>query len=670
MANEIQKLKQEVSLLSIASQTVKFERRGNEYWGCCPFHGENTPSFAIKLKEGGEVFFCQGCGKGGDIIGFIELRDSCSKKDAITTLKSYSCAPTDGSKGSIRPATFAQNAAWSEVAQKVADTFPNLADAKPKITMTMEQWLPKEAALASNKEALVWLLKERGITEETAKRLHLGFAQSHKGHVDDESVRSKGWICFPRFKEDKVVAIKMRSVAVKAFSQVPNMDAKALFNAEAANALEDLFITEGEFDTCIMEQADFRALSIPNASSKLTPENKIIMKRGQRVFLVGDNDGGAGNAAMRALQRELGDNTYLIEWPGAKDANEFYDKVCNRNIEEFKRRVNELVKIALSTPIGDFTSILERLRAASLQQGTDAAGDPRRLHFPFSNLDNMCYCAPGSVVTIYSTYSGTGKTVFTTQAMLHEAERGETVVVYSPEVRDNQYLALVAAQTVGPQRLPQGLDRAKAITPQDYKETLALLSVPTEAGDDMRFYVGHSLPESDGEKALDFMEMVIRATGATRLVIDTLHRIVSPIGRESVVEAEGRTMRRLEALAIVYRCVIIVIGQSNKEAEDIKEVRKDAHGTLRGNREITDISEAVYLVHRKRNDKAEQVEGVDLLEAETTIILVKGRVQGPTGKFAKMMYRKECSRFYPLTYSPNSANVPSESGNQDDQPMY
>jgi replicative DNA helicase len=669
MASEIQKLKQEVSLLSVASQTVKFERRGSEYWGCCPLHGEHTPSFAIKLKDGCEVFFCQGCGKGGDVLTFIELRDKCSKKDALEKLKGYSCAPHDGSKNSIPPATFAQNAAWSEEAMKVATAFPNLGDAKPKQRLSMAGWLPKEEALSSNKEALAWLLKERGITEDTAKRMRLGFTKTHKGHVDDESIRNLGWICFPRFDGEDVIAIKMRSIATKAFSQVPGMDAKALFNAEAANALEDLFITEGEFDTCIMEQAGYRALSIPNASSKLTPENKVIMKRGLRVFLVGDNDGGAGNAAMRTLQRELGENTYLIEWPGAKDANQFFKENCRGDVSEFKQRVDELAKIALSTPVEGFTSLLTRLRDASLQSGTDAAGDPRRLHFQFGSLDNMCYCAPGSVVTFYSTYSGTGKTVFTTQAMLHEAERGETVVVYSPEVRDSQYLALVAAQIVGPKRLPKGLDRAGLITPQDYKETMDELSKPLDGGAQMQFYVGHSLPVSDGEKALDFIEMVLRATGATRLVIDTLHRIVSPIGRESVVEAEGRTMRRLEELAIVYRCIIIVIGQSNKEAEDLKEVRKDSHGTLRGNREITDISEAVYLIHRKRNEKAEAAEGVDLLEAETTIILVKGRVQGRTGKFSKMTYKKECSRFYPLTYDPAPGNMSTESGSNQEEEL-
>jgi replicative DNA helicase len=666
--SEIKKLKQEISLLTVASRDAKFERRGNEYWAHCPLktHEDKTSSFSIKIKNGEEVFYCFGCGKGGDVLSYIEYREKCTKSDALKILKSMSC---DHNVTEI--STYSENSAWAERATTVAETFTNLADLKEKTTFSVEKWPHYEAALLSNSEALKWLLEKRGITADTAQKMRLGFSQSTKGHVDDEAIRNAGWILFPRFSGDKVIAVKMRCIAVKAFSQVPGMDGKALFNAEAPSALEDLFITEGEFDTCIMEQADFRAVSIPNATSKLTPEGKAIMKRGRRVFLAGDNDGAAGNAAMRTLLRELGENAYIIEWPGVKDANQFFDEVCKRDVDVFRQKVNELVVKALATPVEGFTSLLERLKLAALQGGTDIAKDPTRLHFPFPALDNMSYAMPGSVVTIYSTYSGTGKTVFATQIMTKEAERGECVVVYSPEVRDTQYLALIAAQTLGPQRLPLGLNRAGSITPKDYQETYDKLAAPSENGEPIQFYVGHSLPVSDGEKVIDFLHMVCRATGATRLVIDTLHRVVTPSGRESVVEAEGRMMRSLEELAIVHNLVVIIIGQSNKEAEDLKEVKKDSHGTLRGNREITDISDSVYLIHRKRNAKAEaeMVEGVDLLEDETTVVLVKGRVQGTTGKYTKLKYKKECSRFYPLA-APERTSVPSSTPPSEQEEMY
>ena len=648
MATEIQKLKQEISLLAVASRDAKFSRRGNEYWACCPLHNEKTESFSIKIKNSEEVFYCFGCGKGGDVLSYIEYRDKCTKSDALKILKSMSC---DSKVTAV--STYSENSEYAARAEAVASAFTDLSDLKEKTTFLIEKWKHYEDALASNSGAMQWLLEKRGITADTVQRMRLGFSQATKGHVDDEAIRNAGWILFPRFADEKVIAVKMRSIAAKAFSQVPGMDAKALFNADAANALEDLFVTEGEFDTCVFEQADIRAMSIPNATSKLTPEGKAIMKRARRIFLAGDNDGGAGNAAMRTLLRELGKNTYIIEWPNAKDANQFYDDICGRDTDVFKTKVAELVAKALATPVEGFTSLLERLKNASLQGGTDIASDPTRLHFPFPSLDNMSYAMPGSVVTIYSTYSGTGKTVFATQLMSKEAERGECVVVYSPEVRDTQYLALIAAQTLGPQRLPTGLNRAGAITPQDYRETYEKLAAPCETGEPMHFYVGHSLPVSDGEKVIDFLHTLCDVTGATRLVIDTFHRIVTPSGREGQVEAEGRMMRSLEELAIIHNLIVVIIGQSNKEAEDLKEVKKDSQGTLRGNREITDISDSVYLLHRKRNSLQpdQMVDGVELLENETTVVLVKGRVQGTTGKYTKLTYKKECSRFYPLAAS-------------------
>src|SRR5208337_413896 len=248
MASEIKELKRQVSLLTVAAKDVdKWERRGDEYWACCPLHGEKTPSFAVKIKNGEEVFFCQGCGKGGDVISYIEYKNNLSKPDAVKELKSLAVNP-------MMTNTYAKNTVYAQDANRVAASFINIGDVKEKATFSIEKWLPKEQALLNNPAALMWLLEKRGINEDTVRHMHLGFSQSTKGHVEDENARNAGWILFPRFSgENKVVAVKMRSIVMKSFSQIPGMDAKALFNADAANALEDLFITEGEFDTCIFE---------------------------------------------------------------------------------------------------------------------------------------------------------------------------------------------------------------------------------------------------------------------------------------------------------------------------------------------------------------------------------------------------------------------------------
>ena len=630
-----EELKQQVSLRDYVAGITKLEKRDSEYWGCCPLHGEKTPSFAIKIKDGGEVFFCQGCGKGGDIITFLELHDHVDKKGAFSKLRELAGADD-----------------WREAAKAVQETFKNTVET-PKQTILLTAWAEKEKALLAHPEALKWLNEVRGITTETAMALHFGFSQSTKAKIikeEDEHARDKGWICFPRVVGDRIVAVKLRSIVTKAFVQIAHMDPKALFNVETINALSPVFVTEGECDTAIMEQAGFSTTSIPNASTKITPEWKVQLMNAPARYLAGDNDGKVGSAAMSNLHRELGANTYMMLWPeGCKDANDFFRNNCNRDVDMFRTEVEKLMVISRSTPVEGFTALRQRLLTST---GTDGQNDPYRLHFKIKELDDMAYVTAGTVCVVFSTYSGTGKSVFVNQAMLDEARRGEVVVVYSPELAGSNYLALVAAQVL----VDKEINRSLVVSQADYRATAAMLDQPTERDGEFQFYVGHSLPDGD---PLDFIEKTVQVTGATRFVIDTLHRIVVANGRQSTADAEGLMMKRLEKIAAQYGCIFILVGQSNKEAEDLKEKRKDSHGTLRGSREIFDVSHAIYLLHRKKKPE-DAADKQDLLEAETLVLMEKNRTSGPGAQAIKLMYRREHSRFY--------LQERSDSGNMNQSP--
>lgn len=648
---EIEDLKQAVSLLQVVGAKVKLEQRGEEWWGCCPFHNEKTPSFAIKNKGGDQVFFCQGCGKGGDVIRFIEYIDNCTTKDALDKMRALS-----------------GNAEWQASAARVQEVFKPVAEAtQPKKTFPVEKWGQFSNALQANRAALKWLLDVRGITAETAAGLQIGFCQEYKGHLDekDEHVRNGGWIMFPRIVDNMLVAVKLRGMGAKCFGQWAHMDPKALFNSDEINALEPVFVTEGEFDTAIFKQAGFVATSIPNASTKLTPEMKVVLKRAGCIFLAGDNDGTVGNAKMLQLSKELAENTYMIVWPGAKDANEYFLVTCKRDINLFRKNILLMAERAKATPIVGFTSLLQRLRSTG---GTDAGKDPNRMHFELKELDDMNYNPSGSIVVFYSTYSGTGKTIFTTQVMVHEAKRGEVVVVYSPELRDEQYLALIASQTLGERpEYPDGLNRAQLITKEQYEKTAALLERATFTGEEFRYYVGHALPCSDTDEVLDFIEQTIRVTGCTRFVIDTLHRVIVAKDRENMVTAEGRVVKALEALGIKYGTIFVLIGQSNKEAEAIKELRHDSEGILRGSRELLDVSYGVYLLHRKKKQMKDGQTPDDILELETDVILKKDRGKGPGKAICRLIYKPNCSKFYlratntgPEPSQPQLTDVPQD----------
>lgn len=634
-------LKSKVSLRDVVSGIIKLEKRGGEYWGCCPFHSESTASFAIKDKNGCEVYFCQGCGAAGDVITFIEKHQNISIAEAFNRVKEL-----------------AGNTEWIEEAKKVQAAYAKVVD-KPKSVIPLAGWEKKEAALLTQPEAMKFLTEVRGLTVETIKTMRFGYSQSTKGHLseEDEHARDKGWICFPRISGDKIVAVKMRGVATKAFVQIAGMDPKALFNTETVNALSPVFVTEGEFDTAIMEQAGFSAVSIPNATTKITPEWKVILKQAPSVILAGDNDGKAGSDKMRQLLNELGENTYMILWPdGAKDANDFFRNQCNRDVDLFRQKVNEMVELARSTPVEGFMSLIQRLRTSV---GTDGENDRFRLHFSIPALDKMAYVPvqEAGYVIFYSTYSGTGKSVFVTQVMLEEGKRGQTIVVYSPELSGTSYLALVAAQTL-PER---NINRSLVVTQADYIATADALDQPTEDdGSPFQYYVGHVMPGGD---PLAFIESTLKVIRPTRFVIDTFPCIVVRQRGESMVDAEGRTAEAISALGKKYGCIFVVIGQSNKEAEDLKEKRRDAHGVLRGSRVLYDKAHAIYLIHRKKKEDGTNQD--DLLETDTLVKMEKNRTSGPGAQQIFLTYVRSRSRFYLQERSESGSMAPASEPNPD-----
>ena len=71
-------------LVAIASDRMTLRQRGREFWGCCPFHGEKTPSF--KIDPDTQLWHCFGCGEGGDVFSFIMKMDDIGFVDAVRFL--------------------------------------------------------------------------------------------------------------------------------------------------------------------------------------------------------------------------------------------------------------------------------------------------------------------------------------------------------------------------------------------------------------------------------------------------------------------------------------------------------------------------------------------------------------------------------------------------------
>ncbi len=71
-------------LAVIQSEGIELRRRGRDHWACCPFHMEKSPSF--KISEEKQLWYCFGCGEGGDVITFVQKLHGLSFRDACVHL--------------------------------------------------------------------------------------------------------------------------------------------------------------------------------------------------------------------------------------------------------------------------------------------------------------------------------------------------------------------------------------------------------------------------------------------------------------------------------------------------------------------------------------------------------------------------------------------------------
>jgi len=72
------------SIVEVISRYTSLRRSGKEYTGLCPFHSEKTPSFTVNEEKC--VFYCHGCGEGGDCIAFIMKIEGRTFKEALSLL--------------------------------------------------------------------------------------------------------------------------------------------------------------------------------------------------------------------------------------------------------------------------------------------------------------------------------------------------------------------------------------------------------------------------------------------------------------------------------------------------------------------------------------------------------------------------------------------------------
>jgi len=588
--DQIDRLKKQIPSWQVAESRVSnLKRDGREYKGLCPLHEEKTPSFTCFEKDGVWLWRCFGCGKSGNSIQLVQECDKISFSEAVEKMT--------------------QILGWEKGKQSVEKTFKTILEKeKPKITFPLSAIKPAEDELASNSAGLDWI-RGRGISLQIAQKFHLGYVQSAAAINPNHIWVDKGWIVFPSIEGENITLLKYRSVVGKktpdgktAILRKQDM-ATPLYNIDCISPLEDVFICEGEPDVLIMSQAGYATVGIPNAGFSLTPEMRDRVMQANTIYLAGDTDV-VGKEAMKKLWVELRDRTYLIEWTdGAKDANDFYLKVCKGDVEEFKKRVEELKRIARQKPMPFMYDLAETLTQIN---DISPLNNPARLRFPWENIDKWTAILPGDVVCLSATDSGTGKTSWLMNLLLYNAIKFNKVVVnYSAEILPDQYGRRAAAYITR-----QNRDTLKK---EDFYKASEIMK-------EAKFYNGYK-PGADHKEVLELLKWAKRRMGADILVIDHLHFLTR--SEKDEIKAQSEAMRAIKDLALEYNVIIIVVGQPRKPTAQYRGRIAQMYD-IKGSESIMSDSSQVIILHRNRTSE-EDAGTSAVFSPITKVVLDKSR---------------------------------------------
>lgn len=340
-------------VVDVISSYVKLTKKGSSYFGLCPFHNEKSPSFSV--SPGKQMYYCFGCGEGGNAISFIMKYENYTFQEAVKYL---------ADRAGIR---------------------------LPEVEATPEEKRKagiKSVLLDINKEAALYFykllksdkgergyeyLRGRGLSDDTIKGFGLGYSSNYKDDLY-RYMRSKGYND-DILKETGLFTFSERGVFDKFSNRVmfPIMDinsrvigfggrvmgegepkylnspetlvfdkGKNLYGMNIARTSRkgSILICEGYMDVISLHQAGFDN-AVASLGTALTPRQASLIKRySSNVYLTYDSDGAGVKAALRAIPifKEAGCTLKVINMKPYKDPDEF---IKNKGPDAYEERIEK-----------------------------------------------------------------------------------------------------------------------------------------------------------------------------------------------------------------------------------------------------------------------------------------------------------------------------------------
>ena len=93
----IEQVRSENNIVDVIGDYVKLQKKGSSYFGLCPFHNEKSPSFSVSPHK--QMYYCFGCGEGGNVISFLMKYENYTFVEAVAYSKQVADAMDDYMKG-------------------------------------------------------------------------------------------------------------------------------------------------------------------------------------------------------------------------------------------------------------------------------------------------------------------------------------------------------------------------------------------------------------------------------------------------------------------------------------------------------------------------------------------------------------------------------------------
>ena len=342
----IENLKNYLDVVDVISQFLDLKKAGANFKACCPFHGEDTPSFVVSPSK--QIYHCFGCGVGGDSIKFLMEYEKLSYPEAIEKLASMYNFTLD----------------YDTSNEKKRDT---------KVLEATKNFFQKN--FISN-DSMKEYIKNRGISDFSAEKFEIGYASSSNDTVN--FIKSNHYnindaiefgiidngenglysrfidrVIFPIYSiTGKLVGFGGRTITNHSAKYI-NSPQTPIFNKskllygyhlakEKIYKTKQIIVCEGYLDVIMLHQARFNT-AVATLGTALTKDHLPLLRRGEpKVILAYDGDKAGLNAAFKAsvmLSQNQFDGGVVI----FKDGLDPADMVKDQRIEELNKMFLEPV---------------------------------------------------------------------------------------------------------------------------------------------------------------------------------------------------------------------------------------------------------------------------------------------------------------------------------------